>query len=127
MSTASKGKKIIVDAQNATVESGIYPPARIISTVKCSNGEIRVIDSMLGLPAYMPSHLLLEQSTLKEALRLLGKSTLQKNEWTMFVYPAKKFNLGTFHAHLVPGLHPTGEFDKTLVTLDNRTCIWSKT
>ena len=121
MKTASRGKRIIVDVESATVESGIYPPARIISTIKCNNGEIRVIDSMLGLPTYLPPHLLLEQSTLREMLRLLGKGALHKNEWTIFVYPSKKFNVDTFQAHLVPGLYPTGEFGKTLVTLDNRT------
>lgn len=121
MSTASKGNKIIVDVQGAAVESGVYPPARIISTIKCNNGEIRVIDAMLGLPSFMPPHLLLEQSSLQEMLQFLGKSALKKNDWTIFVYPAKQFNVDTYQAHLVPGLHPTGEFGKTLMTLDNRT------
>ena len=121
MSTASKGNKIIVDVPGAAVESGVYPPARIISTIKCNNGEIRVTDAMLGLPSFMPPHLLLEQSTLKEMLHMLGKSALKKNEWTIFVYPAKRFNMDTYQAHMIPGLHPTGEFGKTLVTLDNRT------
>ena len=121
MSTASKDSKIIADMKGASVESGVYPPARIISTIKCNNGEIRVIDAMLGLPSYMPPHLLLEQSTLQETLRLLGKTALRRNEWTIFVYPAKQFGMDTYQAHLVPGFHPTGEFDKTLTTLDNRT------
>ena len=121
MSTASKGSKIIVDVPSATVESGVYPPARIISTIKCNNGEIRVTDTMLGLPSFMPPHLLLEQSTLRETLHLLGKNALSKNQWTIFVYPKKKFIVDTYQTHMVPGLHPTGEFEKTLVTLDNRT------